>query len=439
MPIVRLVAEGVGPFDHLDTDFSDGKGNPHLGPHILAGVNGSGKSTVLRTIAWVLSCGEMGFPEDDWRLRLTGRFSRCVLLDVDGERRTVKAVGSEDDANLSNFADAFAKEQSASIPDVMLPRSIILRSRRPFRYLGPQRAPERFVGAGYVQHPAVEDLPNPDLTKNLTDPKTRAFAFEKTVSNENVHAWLIGLLSKSALASKSGQSPVAYDRAMRDFENALRKVYQWEHEEEMKLEVDLEPTFRLLVRIRGQRLNFSQIPGGVSAVVGWLADFKQRQDLAKQQSAILLIDEIDAHLHPRWQRQILPALRDALPEVQIIVATHSPFVITSCKDAKVHVLEVNEHTGRASLRESLVAPFGQSFNAALKDIFGVDSSFDLTTENELNEWNELKKKETTGQLSGAERAKLEDLSRRLGQRSEELRMIVDLPGQISTQFLGLLK
>ncbi|MGA2736529.1 MAG: hypothetical protein ABSG65_03660 [Bryobacteraceae bacterium] len=42
MPLLRLIAEGVGPFERLDVDLSDGKGNPHLGPHIFAGVNGSG-------------------------------------------------------------------------------------------------------------------------------------------------------------------------------------------------------------------------------------------------------------------------------------------------------------------------------------------------------------------------------------------------------------
>ena len=43
MPLVSLIAEGVGPFQSLELDLSDGKGNPHLGPHILAGVNGSGQ------------------------------------------------------------------------------------------------------------------------------------------------------------------------------------------------------------------------------------------------------------------------------------------------------------------------------------------------------------------------------------------------------------
>jgi ABC-type transport system involved in cytochrome c biogenesis ATPase subunit len=57
MPLLRLIAEGVGPFERLDLDFSDGHGNPHLGPHILAGVNGSGKSTALRAVAWTLHRG----------------------------------------------------------------------------------------------------------------------------------------------------------------------------------------------------------------------------------------------------------------------------------------------------------------------------------------------------------------------------------------------
>jgi len=61
MAIRRLVVEGVGPFERLDLDLSDGKGNPYLGPHVIAGVNGSGKSTILRSIAWALDFGQRGF------------------------------------------------------------------------------------------------------------------------------------------------------------------------------------------------------------------------------------------------------------------------------------------------------------------------------------------------------------------------------------------
>lgn len=94
---MRLIAEGVGPFPALDIDLSDGKGNPHLGPHILAGVNGSGKSTILRTIAWLFDGGEKGFQYDDWSQLLWGRdYSRAlVVMQPSGSRPFVGACSKE--------------------------------------------------------------------------------------------------------------------------------------------------------------------------------------------------------------------------------------------------------------------------------------------------------------------------------------------------------
>jgi len=79
MPVLRLVAEHIGPFEKLDLDFSDDKGNPHPGPHILAGVNGSGKSTALRALAWVLDGGTHGFPYESWEHFLCGKESRALV------------------------------------------------------------------------------------------------------------------------------------------------------------------------------------------------------------------------------------------------------------------------------------------------------------------------------------------------------------------------
>lgn len=50
---------------------------------------------------------------------------------------------------------------------------------------------------------------------------------------------------------------------------------------------------------------------------------------------VVLIDEIDAHLHPKWQWKILDAIRQVFPRVQFIIATHSPIVISSVKDARI--------------------------------------------------------------------------------------------------------
>ncbi len=51
---------------------------------------------------------------------------------------------------------------------------------------------------------------------------------------------------------------------------------------------------------------------------------------------LLLIDEIETHLHPRWQKSILPIIRDTFPNLQIILTTHSPFVLSSIKGARIY-------------------------------------------------------------------------------------------------------
>lgn len=52
---------------------------------------------------------------------------------------------------------------------------------------------------------------------------------------------------------------------------------------------------------------------------------------------LLLIDEVENHLHPRWQKRLIPAILDVFPKLQIVATTHSPFVLTSWPDARVHV------------------------------------------------------------------------------------------------------
>ncbi|MBM3748444.1 MAG: hypothetical protein FJW34_21910, partial [Acidobacteria bacterium] len=202
-----------------------------------------------------------------------------------------------------------------------------------------------------------------------------------------------------------------------------------------------EPSLQLYLRVFGQRLNFSQLPDGVRNTVGWLADFMMRQDLMEWDPAlkgrrpgILLLDEVDAHLHPRWQRTLLPAMRAALPDVQIIVTSHSPFVISSCAGARVHMLELDERTGRAHALPPVDAPFGASVMATLKDIFGVSSRFDVDTQRKLEEWNELLRKEAVAALPPRDRKRLNEVTAELSQRSEELRSIVGVrlpPGRNS--------
>jgi len=84
-----------------------------------------------------------------------------------------------------------------------------------------------------------------------------------------------------------------------------------------------------------------------------------------EQFAIVLIDEIDLHLHPAWQRDIIPALTHVFPNVQFLVTTHSPQVLSNVRKECVHIIEDFK---RVPFTPST---FGADSNMILWDIFGV--------------------------------------------------------------------
>jgi len=122
--------------------------------------------------------------------------------------------------------------------------------------------------------------------------------------------------------------------------------------------------------------------GGVGALVGlaWQVCMYG----ADQTSYVVTIDEPETHLHPSMQRELLPNLFRAFPDVQFVIATHSPFVATSSPDAKVYALVYNEsHRVYSQLLEA--ADLAGSANETLREILGVPMSFPVWVEQRLDE------------------------------------------------------
>lgn len=104
----------------------------------------------------------------------------------------------------------------------------------------------------------------------------------------------------------------------------------------------------LLFKVGDVRVTAAELPDGFRATIAWLADlcaawFEKAPDEArdgdpKKIRAIVLIDEIDLHLHAGLQREIVPRLRAALPDVQWVVSTHSPLVVSSFDRRELVVL-----------------------------------------------------------------------------------------------------
>ena len=96
------------------------------------------------------------------------------------------------------------------------------------------------------------------------------------------------------------------------------------------------------------RLLVDTLSDGIRTMIGLVADIAHRAVLlnpqldekaAAETPGIVLIDEVDMHLHPAWQQMVLPALQQAFPLVQFIVTTHSPQVITTVPQECIRIFK----------------------------------------------------------------------------------------------------
>ena len=110
------------------------------------------------------------------------------------------------------------------------------------------------------------------------------------------------------------------------------------------LRVQEEP-LRLLVDKDGETLDLSQLSDGERSFLAMICDLGRRLALANPRldnplhgSGVVLIDELELHLHPKWQRQIVHNLTKTFPRCQFIATTHSPQVVASVEPDQVHLL-----------------------------------------------------------------------------------------------------
>ena len=111
-------------------------------------------------------------------------------------------------------------------------------------------------------------------------------------------------------------------------------------------------------------MRFDELGFGYQTTLTWLADFCKRMfklypdaENPLHEEAVVLVDEIDLHLHPKWQRDLVPTLSKIFPNVQFIVTTHSPHVLQSMADVNLYVLRRDETSGEITVERSDVTDF----------------------------------------------------------------------------------
>lgn len=340
---VRL--ENIGPFREFELDLNRRW-------NVLLGNNGAGKSTLLQAIALAL-CG------DDERARGAG----AKLLRAGESSGSIEVRVGADVYRTELVQDIDGVSVKATQLTPLQSGTWVILGFPPVRGITTRNPP-----------PTTDTNPNPLVTDVL--PLLLETIDERL---DDVKGWLVS----QSLRAEGGRG-VAPDEAERA--QMLLDAF-------FKLLDDLTPglqlefagcdrsTWQVMVHTVDGPIPIDFISQGTISVLGWVGTLLQRMHEIYPASprpaaepAVVLVDEVDAHMHPEWQKALVPVLKKSLPKLQLIATTHSPLVAGA--------MEPNEVTRVRRLEDSadiVAEPITESLQGMRADQVLTSSAFDLDT------------------------------------------------------------
>ncbi len=135
---------------------------------------------------------------------------------------------------------------------------------------------------------------------------------------------------------------------------------------------------RMEIEKHGETLSVSQLSDGEKCLIALVGDLARRLAIANPKrnnplkgKGIVIIDEIDLHLHPKWQRRIIPTLMRVFTNIQFIVSTHSPHVITHVQPQDIYLLSITE---QGITYNKPTESYGKNVDRILEDLMGLETT-----------------------------------------------------------------
>jgi predicted ATP-binding protein involved in virulence len=299
---------------------------------VLAAVNGGGKTTIIDALALSLSWltartkrdtgNGQHFAEDDIRygenhikLSVSTSAGRWLLAK---SRKGVRDAQKSDYTELRDLADYLRGklEHERSLPVFAcypVDRAVVL-----------QKIPRRIRTKHDFNVISVYDEP----LKGSADFKLffEWFRDREDVENESF---------------RNNDQTGYPDNQLQAVRNALEQFLP----EYRDLRVKRKPLLRMVVTKEGQELKIDNLSTGETCFLALIGDIARRLAIANPEKedplygeGIILIDEIDLHLHPSWQRRVITRLTEVFPNVQFVVTTHSPQILSEVRPESIRLL-----------------------------------------------------------------------------------------------------
>jgi hypothetical protein len=359
---VRLY--NIGPFEELALDL-------HRGWNILLGDNGCGKSTVLEAIGLALVGDDDRAAPAAERLLKAHATSGTIELLLGGDIYRTDLV--RDDDRVQVVSEQFTPVQSGLLLSLGYPPLRGVYGRNP-------RGPTRMA----TPNPVVNDL-LPLLVGSVDE------------RFDSLKQWIVNTVLRSEGPDAGPQEQNRDARLLRSLFGLLERMTPGIP---FSFKAIDRTSWDVIISTEDGDISIDLVSQGMSSIFGWVGTLVQRLcevhgDALEPtiREAIVLLDEIDAHLHPAWQQIVVKNLMELFPNVQFVVTTHSPLIVNGMPADGGQVLILHrDEAQRAALYSritELAAINDLRADQVLTNVFGLHSTRGGETSQMVNRYAAL--------------------------------------------------
>jgi predicted ATP-binding protein involved in virulence len=404
MKIKHIRIQDFRGIDDLSLDFGSDNIN------VLIGVNGVGKSSVIDCVCLLLSAYVKKLKEVFGNRRLQQSLKDSSIFDsssmkINGDVHgniTINTYGVSGDRNVAT--GQYSRKQKSKIDDIKNDSNsfaieiLVNHNQKDFSWsklitrnddksdkasnesgltalineIVPSYSPDFSIPLVlcYLVNRAVLDI-SLDLSDTSNFTQLKAFDDSLTGTQTGFDEFFRWFRSLEDLENEERRDLPDYrDRRLEAVRKALPKFMP----EFTNLRIRRSP-LRMTVFKQDKELIINQLSDGEKCLLAMVSDLARRLAIANpsladplQGEGIVLIDEIELHFHPQWQRGILPTLASTFPNCQFIVSTHSPQIISDVQPDAIYLLQ---QTPQGLTAFHAASSYGRDSNQILEDLMGV--------------------------------------------------------------------
>lgn len=413
MYIRKIDLKKITCFEEISLDFTHPVTDNPCPWVVLLGENGTGKSTILQMIALSLLGADM---------------TRQIISDPDYWEKFIRvsAIRGQVEIGISTASEDKKSHQDEKKCQgiyrsiVELDRTVKSRVQHnsdvlDYKKLENTLYTETLTGGWFSSGYGVwRSIPRHKSSASLRNMLRQSSAkryrfitlFDENASLVPVSDWLVDLEFRRLKDHDNALVQRSFDLAIQTLETVLVGL---------KFKA-ITPDGDVIFEENGTEVPIGHLSDGYRSVAAWVGDLVRRLVEAfptlenpLDVSGVVLVDEVDIHLHPKWQRTIVDQIRKSFPKLQFIVASHSPFIAQDVRPEDKVIILQKEGDNVKSYEDTGTIKSWRVDQILTGPWFDLKTTRNIAVESAEQEYQELLNLEAIGKLTESQKERLEGL------------------------------